>query len=111
VSRNVAILVTGDRNAQGAHWRNVIVDYVAAMTVLPMPYVDRMGAGGGPYRNARMVDVLSNLRDVGYRTVCLAFHDDFDGSKGTKHCARRAVAAGHDTVFITSDGSFHEVTL
>jgi hypothetical protein len=56
---------------------------------------DRFGKRAGPIRNAEMVAAGAML--------CLAFHRFLPGSKGTKDCARRALAAGIPTWLIDSD--------
>jgi hypothetical protein len=55
----------------------------------------RLGKRAGPSRNQRMVDAGAD--------ICLAVHRFIANSKGTKDCARRAIAAGIPTYLI--DGS------
>ena len=50
---------------------------------------------GGPARNREMVKAGADL--------CLAFHRSLATSKGTKDCARQALAAGIPTYLIDSD--------
>lgn len=52
-------------------------------------------ANAGPIRNQAMVDAGAGM--------CLAFHRAISASKGTKDCARRAIAAGIPTYLIDSD--------
>jgi hypothetical protein len=52
-------------------------------------------ANAGPIRNAEMVAAGADL--------CLAFHRAISSSKGTKDCARRAIAAGIPTYLIDSE--------
>jgi hypothetical protein len=56
----------------------------------------RLGKRAGPSRNQRMVDAGADL--------CLAVHPYLANSKGTKDCARRAIAAGIPTYLIDGDG-------
>lgn len=52
-------------------------------------------ANAGPIRNQAMVDAGAEM--------CLAFHRAISASKGTKDCARRAIAAGIPTYRIASE--------
>lgn len=83
--------------------------------VLPMPAPwDQRGKSAGPFRNTRMLGILAALRDVGYTVQVLAFHNDIDTSKGTKHCVFAARTMGLPVRVIKSDGtivaSFNEDT-
>ncbi len=49
----------------------------------------------GPIRNQKMVDAGADM--------CLAFHRAISASKGTKDCAKRALAAGIPTYLIDSE--------
>lgn len=53
------------------------------------------GNGAGPIRNQRMVDAGAVL--------CIAVHRDLAGSKGTKDCCRRALAAGIPTYLVDGE--------
>lgn len=44
----------------------------------------------GIKRNMEMVDRLVSLRDSGSECIVLAFHEDINSSKGTKHCIEYA---------------------
>jgi len=74
------------------------------ISLIPMPYMSYLGKAGGPTRNRKMVQVLDLLRDVGYTTLVLAFHDSIETSKGTKNCATQAKQHGHTVFLVTSDG-------
>jgi hypothetical protein len=52
-------------------------------------------ANAGPIRNQEMIDAGAEM--------CLAFHRAISASKGTKDCARRAIAAGIRTYLVASD--------
>lgn len=54
-------------------------------------------ANAGPIRNQAMVDAGAQM--------CLAFHRAISASKGTKDCARRAIAAGIPTYLINSEAA------
>jgi hypothetical protein len=54
-------------------------------------------ANAGPIRNAKMVAEGAGM--------CLAFHRAISACKGTKDCARRAIAAGIPTYLIDSDAA------
>src|SRR3954451_6153310 len=54
-------------------------------------------ANAGPIRNAEMVAVGAEMD--------LAFHRALSASKGTKDCARRAIAAGISTYLIASEAA------
>jgi hypothetical protein len=54
-------------------------------------------ANAGPIRNAEMVAAGAEM--------CLAFHRAIFASKGTKDCARRAIAAGIPTYLINSEAA------
>ena len=56
---------------------------------------NKHGKGAGPRRNQEMVDLGARL--------CLAFSPDLNLSKGTLDCARRAMAAGIPTWWISSE--------
>lgn len=50
-----------------------------------------LGKKAGPIRNAQMLSENPDVRQV------IAFHDDFNASKGTKHMINHAAAKGYDT--------------
>jgi hypothetical protein len=52
-------------------------------------------ANAGPIRNAAMVAAGAKM--------CLAFHCAIGASKGTRDCARRAIAVGIQTYLIDSE--------
>lgn len=52
------------------------------------------GRAAGPIRNQQMLDFLLQRIAEGHTAVCLAFHDDLNRSKGTKHMVRIARQAG-----------------
>lgn len=54
-------------------------------------------ANAGPIRNQTMVDDGAEM--------CLAFHRAISSSKGTKDCARRALAAGIPSYLIASEAA------
>lgn len=56
---------------------------------------DRHGKAAGPVRNEQMVAAGADL--------CLAIHRSIKTSKGTKHCAGQAIAAGIPTYLIDSE--------
>lgn len=53
------------------------------------PYLSEYGKAGGPIRNIQMVDENPDI------TIVLAFHDDIENSRGTKHmlsvCLKRGI--------------------
>lgn len=53
------------------------------------------GKGAGPLRNAEMVALGASL--------CIAVHEDIRGSRGTRDCARKAIAAGIPTYLVDSE--------
>lgn len=59
-------------------------DLRIAVDIFPADW-DRYGKGAGPIRNQAMVDAKASM--------CLAFHPDLAGSKGTGDCVRKAMAA------------------
>ena len=54
-----------------------------------------LGNMAGPARNAAMVKAGADL--------CIAVHSSLATSKGTKHCARQAIAAGIPTYLVVAD--------
>ena len=56
---------------------------------------DRLGKCAGPIRNQTMVDAGAVL--------CIAVHRDLAGSRGTRDCVRRALAADIPVWLIDSD--------
>src|SRR5262245_28030275 len=58
---------------------------------------DRLGKIAGPTQNQRLVDAGAGL--------CVALHRFLVASKGTKDCARRAIAAGIPTYLIDSEAA------
>lgn len=48
-----------------------------------MPYAGWLGRGGGPARNRKMQTVMVGLREAGWATRVLSFHQDLARSKGT----------------------------
>lgn len=134
----IAIIVTGDRHGNEMRWWNTIhtvLEGVAGSqrtlihgdcagidrmchdvaredgrwSILPMPYIDRLGKSGGPARNREMANVGKALQRVGYEVVCLAFHDDLEHSKGTKNMVAEAKKAGIPVSLCTSDGIVKEI--
>jgi hypothetical protein len=152
--RMVALLITGDRNAEDGtkapDWYDALVaavtsyeragdearvlihgscrrretgepcgiDHLAEMVgaarvwdVVAMPAQwSAHGNRAGPIRNRDMVAVLERLECCGYEVACLACHDSLPGSKGTKDCARRAIAVSIATWLLTSDGAMRALT-
>lgn len=53
------------------------------------------GKAAGPRRNQSMVEAGADM--------CIAIHENLRGSRGTKDCVRRAIAAGVPTYLIDSD--------
>lgn len=128
-----AIIVTGDRFANAYHWQQTIahafrgvgtyqkpvlihgnqrgIDRIAAdmaermgWMVLPMPYIDDLGKAGGPARNREMATVGRSLQRVGYDVTCFAFHDDLEGSKGTRNMVETAKKFGIEVLLYESNG-------
>lgn len=58
------------------------------------------GRAAGPIRNKQMVNELVSYRERGFKTLVLAFHDNLEQSKGTKHCVNEAKKAGLDIELI-----------
>lgn len=56
---------------------------------------DRLGKSAGPRRNTKMVALGADL--------CIAVHKFIPGSKGTRDCATKAIAAGIPTYLIDSE--------
>jgi hypothetical protein len=56
---------------------------------------DRFGKAAGPIRNEQMVAAGAAL--------CVAVHRDLTGSRGTRHCVGRCLAAGIPVWLIDSD--------
>lgn len=100
------IIIHGD--ARGAD-RGVAA---AARLVLPNTRIeaypadwDGQGKAAGPRRNERMLARLIALRDDGYQCRVLAFHDDMNLGKGTRHMVGLALDAGFEVIHYMSDGS------
>ncbi|WP_422928597.1 SLOG family protein [Singulisphaera sp. PoT] len=81
-----------EQESHPAHWEEL--DHPAAVV-----RQDRKGrpynANAGPIRNAEMVAAGAEM--------CIAFHRAISSSKGTKDCARQAIAAGIPTYLIDSE--------
>lgn len=58
---------------------------------------DELGPRAGPVRNAEMVALGAGL--------CVAVHKTFAFSRGTRDCARRAIAAGIPTYLIDAEAA------
>ena len=54
----------------------------------------KYGRAAGPKRNIDMVDSVLQYKNNGISTIVLAFHDNLDMSKGTKHCVNYAKKKG-----------------
>lgn len=65
----------------------------AKVTRFPADWASK-GLAAGPIRNAQMRDYVAARRGEGAQVWCLAFHDDLEHSRGTKHMVRIASAAG-----------------
>jgi len=78
--------------------------------VIPMPAqwreYEKMGNrnAAGPKRNEQMLTVLRSLGRVGYDKMVLAFHDDFNNSRGTKDMVNIAIACDVHVEIYTSTG-------
>jgi hypothetical protein len=57
-----------------------------------MPYARFLGKGGGPARNRKMLTVMVGLREAGWKTRVVSFHEALDRSKGTVDMVRIALA-------------------
>jgi hypothetical protein len=58
----------------------------------------RYGRGAGPIRNKEMcLEALRN-KEKGIKTYVLAFHDNIEKSKGTKHCMEYAKKLGLEVI-------------
>lgn len=57
----------------------------------------RYGRGAGPIRNHKMLNM--------HPDIVLAFHDDLEKSKGTKHCVEEAIQRGFVVVLFKSERS------
>jgi len=110
-------LITGDRNWNDAELIYDTIAFVApdyliegeargadsigrdaaralGITVIPYPALwETEGRAAGPLRNIRMLDRLKSARDHGHVCTVLAFHDDLEHSKGTRHMVGIARAA------------------
>lgn len=88
------VIVHGHATGVDESWSDVCRGLGFAQEPHPADW-DRLGNRAGPVRNAEMVAAGAVL--------CLAFHRFLPGSKGTKDCCRRAIAAGIPTYLIDSD--------
>lgn len=132
-----ALLVTGDRHANPALWRETVrmaiasfnpailihggargIDTIAGDVATAMGNIsveafpadwDAYGRAAGPKRNQQMLDQLLALREDGHTVAVLAFHDDLDSSKGTKQMVSIAKRAGIAVTHCTSDRVCKEV--
>lgn len=105
-----AVLIHGDargidriaeRKAGGYGWRT-----------LPVPAQWKAyGPAAGPKRNQTMLDISWHLEQCGYRAEVLAFHDSFEGSKGTKNMVSLAIGAGVPVTLYTSSGDSRRITV
>ena len=95
-TRNIAAseVVVVEGEARGADLGCRVVAEGMGMKVIPMPAEwKKYGRAAGPIRNQQMLDQHLDI------TLCLAFHDDLEHSKGTKdmtkRCKRSAVPVWH----------------
>lgn len=65
---------------------------------------NRHGRAAGPIRNEAMLDHLLTAQQRKREIGVLAFHDDLDGSKGTKHMVGIARKAGIPVHIFTTNG-------
>ena len=111
------ILVTGDRNwddvettfkalepfpkntilvhgaCRGADNTCAAIAEVLGFIVRPYPADwQRYGRGAGPIRNQQMIDVENKVDEP--IDLCLAFHNNISGSRGTADMIKRAMKAG-----------------
>lgn len=81
-----------DQEAHPARWEELDApEAVIRYDKRNRPY----NANAGPIRNAEMIAASAQM--------CLAFHRAISASKGTKDCARQAIAAGIPTYLIDSE--------
>lgn len=80
-------LIHGD--AIGADTVCRLVAEALGFEVVSYPYLREFGYAGGPMRNIQMADENPDI------TQCVAFHDNIEASRGTKHmlsvCHRRGI--------------------
>lgn len=101
------VLIHGD--GRGIDWIAGKIGGMHGWSVVPMPAQwNAHGKLAGPMRNQRMADVAGRLRQVGYEVSVLAFHDDLDGSKGTKGMVRIARDESFPVTLYHSDGTKEE---
>lgn len=135
-----AVIVTGSRYAVRSEWGHTIGTALLSLDLQPNDLVihgacsgidsiaDEMareinintlampaqwndfGIIAGPIRNKHMLDVLLSLRECSWTAKVLAFHDDFDNSKGTKNMTNQALAKAIPTTLYHSDGTRKELT-
>jgi hypothetical protein len=55
---------------------------------------EKYGRSAGPRRNLEMVKLAQSYQIKGIKVVVLAFHENIEASKGTKHTANAALNAG-----------------
>jgi hypothetical protein len=54
----------------------------------------KYGRAAGPIRNQEVLEALIDFRKQGTEVFALAFHRDFDRSRGTKDMVKRLIKAG-----------------
>jgi len=85
---------------------NRVVDTHRGMVDLPLPgQWTTHGKAAGPMRNDAMLKMLMIFKEHGYDVQVMAFHDDLDGSKGTKDMVGRARRAGVPVSVFTTKGT------
>lgn len=87
------IIVHGDAPGVDTTFREVAEECGVDTEAHPADW--SLGRKAGPIRNQAMI--------AGGAVLCLAVHRDIGGSKGTRDCAGRAIAAGIPTYLVSSE--------
>lgn len=86
------VVIEGE--ARGADLMSASVAKEIGLTVLPFPADwEKFKKAAGPIRNCQMLDQKPDL--------VIAFHNDIESSKGTKHCVTEAKRRGIPVEIVT----------
>ena len=67
------------------YWADKIAQELRLIRIV-VPFVPGMGPAGGPVRNRVMCETIRALGIAGHEVSVLFFHDDIEGSRGTRGC-------------------------
>ncbi len=85
--KNVTII---HGNCKGADKCSDLIGKQLSFNIISMPADwKKYGKGAGPIRNKEMINLLLDYRskeDIISYVLVIAFHDNLNASKGTKHC-------------------------